>query len=229
MKLKKMLLFDIDGTLLLTGGTGKVALEAALLELYGIPDSWGDLIPDGKTDPVIIDEICLRILGRNLSPEEHQIISDRYHDHFEREIEKASGYRLMPGIPELLSALGQRNDLAMGLATGNFEKAAFLKLQKGRLHHHFSFGGYASDSADRRTLTRIAYERGRRLFPEPVDPRHVLVIGDTIHDINAGKALGAVTVSVGTGSTPATVLRALEPDFYFEDLSETARFLALLD
>ena len=141
-----MLLFDIDGTLLLTGGVGKIALEAAILELFGIPDSWGNLIPDGKTDPMIISEICFRILKRNLMDEEYHTLCSRYHHHFENEISHADRFRLMPGIPELLGTLAGNPCLVMGLATGNFGKAAEMKLKRGNLDVFFSFGGFASDS-----------------------------------------------------------------------------------
>ncbi|HTL46870.1 MAG TPA: HAD-IA family hydrolase [Verrucomicrobiae bacterium] len=229
MSAKKMLLFDIDGTLLLTGGTGKVALEAAILELFGFPDSWGELHPDGKTDPAIIDEICERLLGRPLSAQEYQTICDRYHHHFEREIESAFNFRLMPGIRELLGALAGRQDLIIGLATGNFEPAALMKLKKGSLHSFFRFGGYASDARCRKELTRIAYERGLKAAGETIPPQNVFVIGDTIHDITAGQNIGAHTIAVCTGSTKAAALREKDPAHIFEDLTDLPRFLSLLN
>ncbi len=228
MSNKTILLFDIDGTLLLTGGAGKIAFEKAVEELFGIRDSWGQLVPDGKTDPMIIHEILTPRLGAPLSPKVYEQLCSRYHDHFEIEVERVEKFRVMPGIENLLQTLVKDPSLALGIATGNFKKAAELKLKRGGLNKFFAFGGFACDAADRRELTRMGYERGKAFCGEDVPPERVFVIGDTIHDIRAGKSFGAKTIAVCTGSTTHETLAALKPDYLFSDLSDTPAFLSLI-
>lgn len=221
---KIILLFDIDGTLLLSGGAGKIAFENAIEEVLGIRRAWGELRPDGKTDPNIIDELLLDVMGRKLTEDEYDRLCERYHTNFAEEIKFSERFRLMPGITELLPHLAAQNHLHLGIATGNFETAAQIKLSHAKLNDYFHFGGYASDSACRKELTRKAYERGLDHAGEPIPTERVFVIGDSIHDIRAGKALGAKTVSVTTGSTTKEELLDYKPDFIFDDLSDTLNF-----
>lgn len=229
MEKKKILLFDIDGTLLLSGGAGKTALEKAILDLFGFENAWGSLVPDGKTDPAIIDEIMTPLCGNALSAEQHSQLRDLYHFHFESEIRTADQFRLMPGISQLLAELRNIPSLALGIATGNFKKAAEMKLRRGGLESYFDFGGFACDAVERPMLTRIGYERGKSFCGKNIDPQDVFVIGDTIYDVRAGKSLGARTISVCTGSTPRGTLEAMSPDYLFEDLSDIASFLSCLN
>lgn len=229
MTAKKILLFDIDGTLLLTGGAGKIAFEKAVEELFGFKNSWGNLIPDGKTDPMIIEEVITPLKGSPLSQSEYEELCGRYHDHFEIEVARVEKFRVMPGIVELLNHLSENPSLALGIATGNFRKAADMKLRRGGIEHFFSFGGFACDSADRRELTKIGYERGKTFCGENIASSNVVVIGDTVHDIRAGKSIGAKTVAVCTGSTLPETLQTLEPDYLFQDLSDTRSFLSILE
>jgi phosphoglycolate phosphatase-like HAD superfamily hydrolase len=221
----KILLFDIDGTLLLTGGAGKPALERAFEELFGVPDAWGEVEPHGKTDPLIIQEIARTALGRALEAAEIERLTDRYHHYFESELKKADRFRLMPGVEALLAALARETGLHLGIATGTFERAARLKLERGGLGHHFRFGGFGSDSPDRFVLTLTAYKRAEALLGLCVPAARVFVIGDTHHDILAGKRLGARTVAVATGNASEKELRAFGPDFTFPDFADTRRFL----
>lgn len=229
MNTKKILLFDIDGTLLLSGGAGKTALEKAVEELFGFQNAWGGMIPDGKTDPMIIDEILTPLMGAPLPSEAYAKLCDRYHDYFETEISQAEKFHLMPGIEPLLNELSRRPALALGIATGNFKRAAEMKLGRGGLTGYFAFGGFACDAAARAELTRIGYERGKIFCGQEIPPNDVIVIGDTIHDIRAGRSLGAETVAVCTGSTPKAALLAQEPDYLFDDLTDITAFLRILE
>ena len=220
-----MLLFDIDGTLLLTGGAGRVALERAFEELFGIPDVWQNLIPDGKTDSVILNELATNALGRSLKKKEFIHLRDRYLRLFRAEIKKSPRFRLMPGIRELLTALSKKTNNLLGLATGNFEDAAWLKVKQGGLKHFFKFGGFGSDSDHRLGLTHKAVQRGERLRGEEIHRHNVFVIGDTIHDIRAGKKLGIKTIAVATGSTQNHELAAHQPDLLLDDLTKKEIFL----
>lgn len=220
-----LLLFDIDGTLLLTGGAGKIAFERAYLELFGAGNVWGNTHPDGRTDPDLIDEISMRALGRQLNPDENTRLIDSYHTLFREAIQDMPNFRLMPGIPGILETLSGKRGMLLGIATGNFETAARIKLEKGGLSRHFSFGGYASDSRDRFELTRIACERGLKKNGGPIPSERIFVIGDTIHDVRAAKKLGVRSVAVATGRTTAEQLRKENPDYCFQDLTQADDFL----
>ena len=227
---QKILLFDIDGTLLLTGGAGRIAFERAFHKLFHIPEAWGDLIPDGKTDPSIIEEISQRTLGRRLAKHEYSTLLEHYLIYFRDEIRNTPHFRLMPGVTELLDILSKRNNILMGLATGNLEEAAWLKLEKGNIRKFFSFGGFDSDSSDRSEITRIAAERGEKIFGRKVDSHDVYVIGDTYHDVRAAKKLGFKTVAVTTGSMKEDhFLGGDKPTYLMSDLSDVRLFLNILD
>lgn len=224
----KMLIFDIDGTLLLTGGAGKIAFERAFAELFRIPDSWKDTRPDGKTDPAIFQEIAQRTLGRELTAAEYLDLMKRYLELFREEILNADRFRLMPGVYELLESLSFRSDTLLGIATGNVEEAAWSKLERGALRRFFRFGGFGSDSADRAVLTRRAVERGQALLGRQLAANDIFLIGDTEKDIQAGKALGLRTVAVATGRLDRAGFRPYAPDILLEDLSDAGAFVEAL-
>jgi phosphoglycolate phosphatase len=224
----KLLLFDIDGTLLHTGGAGRIAFEIAFEELFGIVDSWADLVPDGKTDPVIIEEITQRCLGRNLSQKEYDALCTRYHFHFRREVMIIPKYRLMPGVAELLETLEKNQKWFLGIATGNFQEAAWAKLERGKIHHYFKFGGFACDSRNRTELTQAAIARGEKVLGEKINPNEILLIGDTPLDIAVGKNLKIKTVGVATGRTSVKDFELIGADYAFQDLSNTQAFIDLL-
>ncbi len=225
----KLLLFDIDGTLLMTGGAGRIAIERVFDEYFKVQNAWGNLIPDGKTDPLILDEISARVLNRALTPQEHDQICGRYHYHFRAELQKVSNFRVLPGAWELVSHLSKREDLVMGVATGNYEEAAWLKLEKGNLKHFFEFGGFGSDASDRTALTARAIERAEKKYKRIFDPDKTFVIGDTIFDVRAGKNLGVKTVAVATGHTSKDILSELRPDWLLDNLQDLNLFLDLLE
>lgn len=225
----KLLLFDIDGTLLMTGGAGKIAIERVFDEYFKVQNAWGNLIPDGKTDPLILDEISARVLNRALTPLEHDQLCERYHYHFRTELQKVSNFRVLPGALELISHLSKREDLVMGVATGNYEEAAWLKLEKGNLKPFFEFGGFGSDASDRTALTARAIKRAEHKFRRTFDADKTFVIGDTIFDIRAGKNLGVKTVAVATGHTPKAMLSELRPDWLLDNLQDLNLFLDLLE
>lgn len=228
MQKVKMLLFDIDGTLLMTGGAGRIAFERAFEELFGIQNAWGNTVPDGKTDPIIIREIADRTVRRELQKEEYTRLCERYLLYFSEEITDSPRFRLLPGVPKLLDLLAGMEHLILGIVTGNFENAAWAKLEKGGLKHHFKFGGFGSDSWDRAEITRIALERGLESGAKQVSKENIFVIGDTQHDILAAKKLGLKSVAVETGNTPKQELTALRPDYFFADFSDAEKFLDIL-
>lgn len=226
----KLILFDIDGTLLYTGGSGRIAFEKAFEELFGVQDAWQDLIPDGKTDPMIIEEIVSRSLRRPLGPEELEVLAVRYHQHFEFEIQNPPKFKVLSGVRELLSALSLREDVLLGIATGNFEQAAWAKLRKGEIDHFFRFGGFASDHGSRVELTRIGIERGRKMISADCQQPEIFLIGDTPHDVHVGKSLSVPTIAVATGRTSVQEFQEkYQPEYALEDLSDVSHFLDIIN
>jgi len=228
--MKKILLFDIDGTLLLTGGCGKIALEKAFEEALGIQNAWGDMMPDGKTDPSIIEEIAQKTLNRKLTTLEHVTLSKLYLTYFRTEIQNALNFKLMPGVPELLSALAGKDEILLGIATGNLEEAGWLKLERGGIRKFFRFGGFGSDSMERSEIIQAAIQRGEKILNQKINLEEVYVIGDTHYDVKAAKKLGLKAIGVTTGSMKEKdFLGEYEPRHLLNDLSDIDLFLSLID
>jgi len=217
----KVLLFDIDATLLLSGNAGGRALNRVFLELYGVPGAFDFVRPHGKTDPMIFREM-LAAWTPDLPPDpELARIGERYLDYLEEELEASPGYRIMPGVKPLLDALSQMPTLALGLATGNLERGAWLKLRRGGLDGYFRFGGFGSDAEDRAELVRVAVERAENHLGRTVVPAEdVYVIGDTPRDIRCGREVGTRTVAVATGTSGVEELALHGPDHVFRDFSD---------
>lgn len=226
--MRRLILFDIDGTLLLTGGAGKAAFDQVFAELFGIAGAWKEIHPDGRTDPFLIEELFEKNLGRRPSPGEEGRVRESYSRKMAQTLQEAPRFRLMPGVTELLPALARQSGVVMGLATGNFEETATLKLKRGDLSDFFSFGGYGSDHRDRLQLTRIALQRGHQKAGGNVSPEDCFLVGDTAHDIRCGKLLGLTTIAVATGSTPKAELDRHRPDFLLDSLEETEEFLSII-
>jgi len=224
----RILVFDIDGTLLLSGGAGARALDRAFLDRLGVPEAMKGIHPDGLTDYDIIRRMGERTLGHAIEPTEADAIRDRYDYYLKEELESSPGFRVLPGVVDLLERLAREEDLLLGLVTGNFEKTGMMKLARGGLDHYFRFGGWGSDSIDRAALTRIGIERGRALAAGPVSDERVFLIGDTVHDIRCAREAGARPIAVATGSTSADALRERKPEFLLPDLTDPDRFLAIV-
>lgn len=217
----RLILFDIDGTLLLTGGAGKMAFDRVFAELYQIEGAWKNIVPDGRTDPSLIAELCRNNLGRGVGTQEFNQIQEAYERHLGETLRLAPRFRLMPGVEALLAALAEEEGVGLGLATGNFERAAYLKLDRAGLRQYFQCGGFGSDHVDRFELTRMAVERGLQNMKRSLEPEQIFLVGDTLHDIRCGQRLGLTTVAVATGSTPKESLARLRPDFLLESLEPT--------
>lgn len=219
--MRRLILFDIDGTLLLTGGAGKAAFEQTFSRLYQIENAWGDIHPDGRTDPSLIAELFEKNLKRRPSPQEEARVREAYAESMAQTLEQAQRFRLMPGIETLIPELAKRDGVSLGLATGNFEETAHLKLKRAGLREYFPFGGFGSDFRDRLQLTRTALQRGYMKAGSYIAPDDCFLIGDTVHDIRCGQILGLTTVAVATGSTPRQELEKYRPDFLLDSLEAT--------
>jgi len=226
--LEVLVLFDLDGTLVTTGGADRRALLRAFRELWGVDAAVDGLRVHGRTDPEIIEGIVRARLGTSLRGTERRLLYSRYLAHLEEELTASPGFQVLPGVPDLLDTLTADPKIALGLATGNLEGAARLKLRRAGLVAYFRFGAFGSDAADRETLVRLAIDRGRALLPRRRHPIRVILVGDTVLDIAAGKRLKISTVAVASGGDSYETLVAANPDHLLSDLSDPTAFLRIL-
>lgn len=223
--MRRLVLFDIDGTILTDRGASRSAFADALRSVYGYDGDLSRYDFSGRTDPQIahmvlrdaghtaadIDaalprlwELYLGRLARNATPERVQV---------------------MTGIRELLAELEQHEDVVLALLTGNIEPGARLKLGGAGLNDYFSFGAFGSDSADRTQLPPIAMERASAQVGKHFRGADVVIIGDSIYDVRCGVPYEATTIAVASGKTPAETLRAENPTHFFEDVSDLGAVL----
>lgn len=225
-----LVLFDIDGTLLRAHGAGKEAFDRAFSELYQVDQAFGSMAVQGRTDPDIILEVSERTLGRPLSPQEAQILADRYIIHLQETLPQSQKFEVMPGVPKLVDLLAQQDNMVLGIQTGNLEAAALLKLKRANLDHHFQIGGYGSDAVLRTEIIAAAISRARKSADREIS--RVIAIGDSPNDILSGKANGADTIGVLTGGVPREALESSRPDLLLETLElgdELLRFFGLAE
>jgi phosphoglycolate phosphatase len=202
----RAVLFDIDGTLLVTGGAGGIAWQCGFEELYGVEANVAEHTDAGMTDPEIATIIFREVIGRDGTAEERAKAIGCYLKHLPGAVAESEGYRVMPGVEELLDRLIDAG-LLLGLVTGNIEAAAHIKLARGHLNRFFSFGGYGSDSADRTEVTRAALARGELVSGGTLTNGACIAVGDTPRDVKAGHGAGIKVVGVATGTYSAEELR----------------------
>ena len=226
--LKVRVLFDIDGTLLLTDGAGRTAIGVALEAVYGTSGSLGSYSFHGKTDPQIVIEL---MCGAGLPEAEVRArmpeVWPLYLRRLKRELavrRTENRIRLLPGIVGLLEALREHEDVLLGLLTGNIEEGARLKLEAAGLEALFEVGAYGSDAEIRSEIARLAVERSGRV--DGASP--VVVVGDTPADVRCAQDVDAFAVAVATGRHGVEELIAAGADAVFEDFSQTDTVMACL-
>lgn len=228
---RTLVLFDIDGTLLLTAGAGRRAITAALADRLGDGSAWQAIRFDGKTDPQIVREL-LEAAGDPDAGDPAIILEvcERYVAHLEEELDRHPGAtRLMPGVATLLDRLEARADVVLGLLTGNIERGAGLKLRSGGLDPaRFRVGAFGSDSAHRPDLPAIAARRAAAVLGRVPEGETVVIVGDTPADVTCGQGIGARSVAVATGSYSVAALRDAGARATFDDLSDTDAVLDAL-
>jgi phosphoglycolate phosphatase len=223
---KRLLLFDIDGTLIYSGGAGVQALKAAFKERFGTDDDLHDIEIAGMTDSGIV----VSILNKHKIPATHENVSaflDSYVHFLSLELPRRKG-KLLPGVLELLERLKSRPQVVLALLTGNVSRGAQLKLEHYGVWHFFEFGAFADDHRDRNELGRFARARAKQKHGREFAASEIDVIGDTPRDIACGKALGARTIAVATGRWSRDELAKHEPDFVIDDLSEVETIMDTL-
>jgi phosphoglycolate phosphatase len=217
MAAHRIVLFDIDGTLVSTGGAGAVAWKQAFQELYGIPADIGQYTDAGMTDPDVGAKTFEAVLGRKPEPYELSQVVQRRLEHLPEAIAASEGYKVLPGVPERLKQLSRDGHL-LGIITGNGDGAAFIKLSRGDLMRWFTFGAYASAGVDRAGIVRQAVERGEAMLGADVPNEQVFVVGDTPLDIEAAHAVGCTAIAVATGHYDVAALQEAGADHVLETL-----------
>jgi phosphoglycolate phosphatase-like HAD superfamily hydrolase len=229
----RLVLFDIDGTILLTDGAGRRAIQRALIDLAGTAGPVTDHRFDGKTDPQIVREL-LSLAGHPDAETPHRVqaVCERYLELLTEELARPSQTRVMAGVRELLAALAPPEavgDVLVGLLTGNLERGAALKLRSAGIDPgRFAVGAYGSDAPDRPALPAIARRRAEEHTGRTIAGVDVFVVGDTPEDVACARPIGARTVAVATGRYDVTALAAAGATHVFADLSDTAAVLDAL-
>ncbi len=215
----RILLFDIDGTLVSTGGAGAVAWRQAFQELHGIPADIGEYTDAGMTDPDVGAQTFEAVLHRKPTAHELAQLIQRRLEHLPEAVAASTRYRVLPGVPERLRQLSRDGHL-LGLITGNGDGAAHIKLQRGDLNRWFTFGAYAEAGLDRAGIVRQAVQRGEAMLGEDVPNADIFVVGDTPRDIDAAHAAGCTAIGVATGHHDAAALRAAGADHVLSTLED---------
>jgi len=225
----RLVLFDIDGTILVARGAGRRALAIALKDVYGTAGDIDRYDFRGQTDPRIVFDV---MEGAGL---EREAVRERLDECFEAyarglsaEIGDGGNVVTLPGIGDLVRRLHGDAEVLLGLLTGNIEAGARIKLGPTGLLPYFRLGAYGSDHVDRRQLPSLAARRAHALVGAPFAPDQVLVIGDTPRDIECARHFGAVAVAVATGQYSREALEAERPDLLFSNFADVEGALAKL-
>ena len=215
---KRLLLWDIDSTLINSAGAGLTSLRNAIKRRYDVDDDLHDIEIAGRTDAHIARSILAKY-GVATTADNVSAFLEEYLDGLRELLPHTSG-RVLPGVAELLDRLHAKENRVLALLTGNLQRGAELKLRRYGLWDYFEFGAFADDHHDRNQLGPFARTRACERHDFDFPPQAIDVIGDTAHDIACGKAIGARTIAVATGSSSVDQLAACAPDFVFEDLSD---------
>jgi len=213
-------LFDIDGTLLLTGGAGPRAINSIFIERYDLDGAMDHISPGGKTDPQIIREIFATRLDREVEDAEVDDILREYVPRLRHEIGRSDNFRTMPSIDEAIGFLDSYTDATLSIATGNIQGGARAKLEHIGMWQRFVGGGFGDDARERWGLVATAIDRAREHTPREMSNEEIVVVGDTPRDISAARHCGIMVIAVATGRPNRDELLRCEPDAVFDTLAE---------
>jgi phosphoglycolate phosphatase len=213
------ILFDIDGTLINTGGAGAASWRLAFHDLYGIPADIGEFTDTGMTDPAVGRKTFAAVLRREPGRKEFTHLLERRLHYLHQTVEDSEGYKVLAGVDELLPKLIEDGFL-LGLVTGNVEAAAHIKLHRAKLNRFFSFGGYGSDSNDRGELTRTALKRATMVYGETLTPQQAIAVGDTPLDVEGAHAAGIECIGVGSHHFGVDQLHEAGADYVIDSLED---------
>jgi phosphoglycolate phosphatase len=220
----RLVLFDIDGTVLDVGGSGRWAMTRAFEQVFGIPDATAytrEVRFDGMTDPGILAAIAANAgIAKADMTRETDGLRRCFLEHLEKRLLEVPGKRVMPGVVDLLERLAGVGMASVGLLTGNIEAGARLKLASVGLDGYFDLGGFGGDAADRAGIGRVAVSRFEKKLGATIAAGDVVAVGDSLEDVRAARANGFRSLAVGTGWAGHEAIRSLDPDLFMEDLSD---------
>lgn len=226
-KQTKLILFDIDGTLMRTAGIGRESMELAFLKIFGIRNGFDKIQMMGRTDPAILKEA---LANNNISWSDKLVsrFKESYCDYFIESIQiPRQGKHLCPGILDLLEALRENPNFIVGLLTGNWQETAEIKLEYFGIDHFFQVGAFADDSETRDELLPFALRRATEKTGVEIHPSQAWIVGDTPLDVQCAEPHGALTLAVATGFHSKEDLEKTNPDFVFENLENTKEILKI--
>ena len=228
-KLNLVLLFDIDGTLIKTGGAGKYAMEDTFTELYNVPKGMKTISFAGSTDLGIYD-MALKLHDLTIQASEHEsIFRKKYLERLALYIKsKPRGQKILPGVVEFLDFLQARDDVFISLVTGNYKEGARIKLEHFNLHHYFTEGAFGCDFADRNLLPPLALERITNMGYQLPPKERIWIIGDTVRDIECARHSGLPSLITFTGFNTRREILKQKPELTLETLEEFPRFLEFI-
>lgn len=219
-----LVLFDIDGTLILTGGAGGRAMTRAFGEVFGVDKAFSGIPMAGRTDRAIVEDALARV-GLSLTEEAFDRFRRRYYACLREEIEQPGpGKGIMPGTEALLEELSVARDVALALLTGNFAEAARIKLEYFGLWRYFPWGVFGDDVVDRAALVPRALAEARARGVVIRSPSQVVIVGDTPHDVACARAAGTRAIAVATGGFDGAALAAAGADLVLADLTDRVAF-----
>ena len=223
--MKRLVLFDIDETMISSNGAGRKAMARALKESHDIPEEATRISMSGKTDPQIMREI-FAAQGLDFGEEEAAVLKinqliDLYLSYLDHELSTSQTMIMHEGVVEILDRLRADSQCYLGLLTGNVEIGARKKLHCFDLNHYFEIGAYGSDSANRLDLPQFAVSRALDHFGNQFAPEEVIIVGDSVNDIACAHGYGAQVIAVNTGKTPWQDLAERNPQHLFKSLADT--------
>ncbi|MBU4484279.1 HAD hydrolase-like protein [bacterium] len=217
----KIFLFDIDGTLISSGGSGNKSLNIAFEKMFGIKAVMNLIKPAGMTDPVIVRALYKITLNKeSVLRSEIDNVLDEYLKVLPDIIQNAERYRVLDGVYEVLGFLQNRSDSLLGLGTGNLEKGARIKLARGDLNKYFNFGGFSDDAEKREDILAAAKIKAEKILGSKVDDQDIFVVGDTQLDVRACKKNNFKMIAVASGSPSYEDLQKERPDYLINSLAE---------
>lgn len=212
----KLLLFDLDGTLVSTGEAGIRALDHAFKVLYNISHATHEVELAGKTDNLIFQDIFEQYLDQKPTMQEIKAIGQSYLTQLAIEVPQSQNYRILAGIKSFLEKTDQNEELQLGLGTGNLEQGARIKLERAELNPFFPFGGFGSDARERDEMLKIGLSRAEAHLGRKIQARDTYIIGDTVRDVAAAQKAGYVSVAVASGHASIETLETSRPDILIE-------------
>lgn len=211
--------FDVDETLVSTGGAGAKSWQRAFDKLWSVDADIGKFTESGMTDPEVGSLTFKGVMAREPMPRELAQLMQSYLQFLPEEVASSTGYHVLPGAKHLLLQMIEAG-IVVGITSGAVEAATHIKLARAGVNPYFSFGGFGSDSIDRGELTRMAIRRARVVMGSPLDPARVCVVGDTPTDIDAAHAAGAIGIGVATGKYKFDELKLAGADHVLNSLTE---------